>query len=159
MPDKTWYGLLATFFGLGRTKRMPGTVGSAAGLLILAAFGGVNIIALAVTILIGTIASDRYAREKGVSDPQEVVIDEVAGYWTSMLGLDVSSAIMAFFLFRVIDIVKPFPVDSAEKLPGGVGIMADDVCGGLIVNLFLRFISWFILKDGFEVLRYLGAAA
>jgi phosphatidylglycerophosphatase A len=159
MPDRTWYGLLATFFGLGLTKRMPGTVGSAAGLLILAAFGGVNIIALAVTILIGTVVSDRYAREKGVSDPQEVVIDEVAGYWTSMLGLDVSSAIMAFFLFRVIDIVKPFPVDSAEKLPGGVGIMADDVCGGLIVNLFLRFVSWFLLKDGFGILRYLGAGA
>jgi phosphatidylglycerophosphatase A len=98
--------------------------------------------------------------EIGLSDPGEVVIDEVAGYWTSMLGLDSSNAIAAFFLFRVVDIVKPFPVDSMEKLPGGIGIMADDVCGGLIVNLILRLVSWMLFEDGFgAVSRHLGVLA
>jgi phosphatidylglycerophosphatase A len=139
---KTWTGLIATLCGLGNIGKMPGTVGSAAALLILVLFGGINIVVLLVTILIGTFAADKYAREAAVNDPREVVIDEVAGYWTSMAGLDISSAVTAFFLFRVVDIVKPFPVGNLERLPGGIGIMADDVCGGIIVNIVLRFITW-----------------
>jgi phosphatidylglycerophosphatase A len=139
---RTWNGLIATLCGLGNIGKMPGTVGSIAALLILEVFGGINIAILLVTIFVGTLAADRYAREIAVSDPREVVIDEVAGYWTSMAGLDMSSAVIAFFLFRVVDIVKPFPVGDLERLPGGIGIMADDVCGGIIVNIALRLISW-----------------
>jgi phosphatidylglycerophosphatase A len=157
MPEKTWHDMTATLFGLGRIGPMPGTLGTAAAFLILLPFGGINIIALIAVIFIGTAASDAYAKGKGASDPSEVVIDEVAGYWTSMYGLDASSAIAAFFLFRAVDIIKPFPVDSAEKLPGGIGIMADDICGGIIVNLILRFISWFFFADGFSAIGgYLG---
>ena len=157
MPDKTWHGLTSTLLGLGYIGRMPGTLGTAAAFLILLPFGGINMIALIAAIAAGTAAADAYAREKCESDPHEVVIDEVAGYWTSMYGLDVSFAIAAFFLFRAVDIIKPFPVDSAEKLPGGIGIMADDICGGIIVNLILRFVSWFFFADGFlAVGGYLG---
>ncbi|MDR1019412.1 MAG: phosphatidylglycerophosphatase A [Synergistaceae bacterium] len=159
MFETTWYGLTATFFGVGRVSRIPGTLGTAAAVLILLPFGGINILALGAVILLGTAASDMYAKKKGVNDPQEVVIDEVAGYFVSMYGLGVSSAPAAFFLFRVIDIVKPFPVDSAEKLPGGVGIMADDICGGLIVNAILRVVSWLFFEDGAAVIGgYLGVA-
>jgi phosphatidylglycerophosphatase A len=119
---------------------MPGTLGSAAALLILEVFGGINAVVLLCTIFVGTLAADRYSRKIAVNDPREVVIDEVAGYWTSMAGLDISSAVIAFFLFRVIDIVKPFPVGKLEELPGGIGIMADDICGGIIVNIALRLI-------------------
>jgi len=160
MRSKTWHWALSTLFGLGDVGRMPGTLGSAAALLITAVAGGVNFFALVAVIAAGTVAADRYAMEIGLSDPGEVVIDEVAGYWTSMLGLDLSNAIAAFFLFRVVDIVKPFPVDSMEKLPGGIGIMADDVCGGLIVNLILRLVSWMLFEDGFgAVSRHLGVLA
>jgi phosphatidylglycerophosphatase A len=132
-------------------------MGTAAAFLILLAFGGINIFALVAVILLGTAASDLYAKKKGEADPQEVVIDEVAGYFVSMYGLGVSSAVAAFFLFRVIDIVKPFPVDSAERLPGGVGIMADDICGGLIVNAILRLVSWLFFADGLAAIGgYLG---
>ncbi|MDR1514972.1 MAG: phosphatidylglycerophosphatase A [Synergistaceae bacterium] len=162
MPDakRTWYGAFATLFGIGRAGRMPGTLGSAAAFLILLPFGGINIFALAAVILLGTVTADMYAKERGAEDPSEVVIDEVAGSWISMYGLDASSAIAAFFLFRVIDIVKPFPVDSAEKLPGGVGIMADDICGGIIVNVILRAVAWFfsvLFAGGFSAIGgYLG---
>jgi phosphatidylglycerophosphatase A len=157
MRNVTWYWALATLFGMGHVGRMPGTLGSAAAFLILLLFGGINIFALIAVVLLGTIAADLYAKEKGAGDPSEVVIDEVAGSWISMYGLDVSSAIAAFFLFRVIDIVKPFPVDSAEKLSGGIGIMADDVCGGIIVNVILRAVSWLSFAGGWaSVGGYLG---
>jgi phosphatidylglycerophosphatase A len=159
---KSWYGLVSTFFGLGRLGKMPGTLGTAAALLILLAAGGVHPLALLFVIAAGGAASDLYARERGVTDPQDVVIDEVAGYWVSMAFMEVTllNAIMAFFLFRVIDIVKPFPVGTLEKLPGGVGIMADDICGGIFVNLFLRAIWWLLLADGLgSVGAYFGVPA
>ncbi|MDR0649288.1 MAG: phosphatidylglycerophosphatase A [Synergistaceae bacterium] len=152
MFETTWYGLFATFFGVGRVSKMPGTLGTAAALLIVLALGGVNIYALGAVILLGAVSADLYAKGKGVDDPHEVVIDEVAGYFVSMYGLGASSAVAAFFLFRVIDIVKPFPVDSAEKLPGGVGIMADDICGGVMVNAILRVVSWLFFADGFRAI-------
>jgi phosphatidylglycerophosphatase A len=151
MFETTWYGLLATFFGIGRVSRMPGTLGTAAAFLAVLLLGGVNIYALGAVILLGTVSADIYAKVNGADDPHEVVIDEVAGYFVSMYGLGASSAVAAFFLFRVIDIVKPFPVDSAEKLPGGVGIMADDICGGVMVNAILRVVSWLFFEDGFRV--------
>jgi phosphatidylglycerophosphatase A len=149
MHDKTWYGIIATLSGLGNVGRMPGTLGSVAAMLVLIALGGVNIIVLLAVIGVGTIAADRYAKERGLDDPREVVVDEVAGYWTSMLGLGVSDAATAFFLFRVIDMIKPFPVDSLERLPGGLGIMADDLCGGLMVNAIMRVMSWLLFSGGF----------
>jgi phosphatidylglycerophosphatase A len=49
------------------------------------------------------------------------------------------------FLFRVFDILKPFPISAAERLPGGLGVMADDVVAGLFTNLLIRGIFWFFL--------------
>lgn len=129
---------------------MPGTLGTAVACALLIAAKGIPLWALALVILIGTVASDKYAKRTGTEDPSEVVVDEVAGYWISMVGLDPSFAIVAFFLFRVVDILKPFPVRNMEKLPGGVGIMADDVCGGVLVNILLRLLHWLFFKGGFS---------
>mgnify|MGYP003701677287 CR=1 FL=1 len=157
---RTWYGALATRFGLGRFSKMPGTLGTLAAFLILLLMGGVNIYLLAAVIIIGTIAADRYAKAEKLDDPSEVIIDEVAGYWTAMLGLDPSYAIIAFFLFRIIDILKPFPVRNMEKLPGGIGIMADDICGGALVNLLMRLIFWLFFAGGFNVIYgFFGAGS
>jgi phosphatidylglycerophosphatase A len=154
---RTWYGLTATVCGAGYISKMPGTIGTLIAMLILILAGGINNFVLIAVILLGTYAADAYARANGREDPGEVVIDEVAGYWTSMLGLGVSYAVIAFFLFRVIDILKPFPVRNMERLPGGIGIMADDICGGIIVNLLMRLLSWLFFSDGFGVLHgYLG---
>lgn len=66
-------------------------------------------------------------------DPQQVVIDEVLGYWTGTLFIpfSLSSAFMVFVLFRLFDIIKPFPADSLQSLKGGLGIMIDDIIAGL----------------------------
>lgn len=154
---KSWYGLVATVLGLGRYSKMPGTLGTLAACVVLIVTGKVSLPIILVTIAIGTLAADKYAKETGNDDPSEVVIDEVAGYWVSMWGLDPGFAVIGFFLFRVIDIVKPFPVRHMERLPGGIGIMADDVCGGIVVNLLIRLILWLFVSGGLDVVyQYLG---
>ena len=154
---KTWYGLISTLFGLGYYSKMPGTLGTLAALLVLMVLGRVGPILLLATIVVGTVAADRYAKATGKEDPGEVIVDEVAGYWVSVYGLDPSFGIVGFFLFRIVDILKPFPVRTMERLPGGVGIMADDICGGVLANVLLRFLHWLFFAGGYAVLQnYLG---
>jgi phosphatidylglycerophosphatase A len=93
-------------------------------------------------IVLGTWGADRYAKMKNVLDPGEVVIDEVAGMWLSLWGLPNAYIPGAFLLFRIVDILKPFPVCTMEKLPGGWGIMADDIVGGAMANLILQGFYW-----------------
>lgn len=126
---------------------MPGTVGSAVA-CGLYAFLPIGWWAIPVVVAVGVWAGDAYARRKGIADPPEVVIDEVAGMWISMYALPPSAIIPAFFLFRIVDITKPFPICTAEKLPGGWGIMADDVLGGVLTNLIFQGIFWIFFGEG-----------
>ncbi len=145
---KTWYGMIATFGTLGRYSKMPGTLGSLAGTALWLLFGGIPLAAIAAVAAVRCYAADKYARAAERADPGEVVIDEVVGVWISSWGFDLTYAVVALFLFRIVDITKPFPIKEFEKLPGGVGIMADDIAGGVIVNLLLRFIHWFLFAGG-----------
>ena len=95
-------------------------------------------------------SADRYEKAVEREDPPEVVIDEVAGCWTACWGFDPTYAIVGLFLFRIIDITKPFPVRQMEKLPGGIGIMADDIAGGIMANLLIRAMRWFFYEGGME---------
>ena len=79
-----------------------------------------------------------------------MIIDEVAGCWTACWGFEPTYAIVGLFLFRIIDITKPFPVKETERLPGGIGIMADDIAGGIMANLLLRGMTWFFFSGGME---------
>ena len=134
---------LATGFGVGYLWPAPGTMGSILGLavfvpLLAPTSLGVQLIAWAALTVIGTWAAHRAAPGLGSKDPSEVVIDEVAAMWLATAG--VSSAggwVAAFFLFRVFDIIKPFPGRRLEALPGGFGIMADDVVAALYTQAFL----------------------
>lgn len=154
---KTWYGMIATVGTLGSYGKMPGTLGSIAAFAILIAFRGIPLWAIAAVSLIGAAAADKYAKASGREDPPEVIIDEVAGYWTACWGLDLSFAAAGLLFFRIIDITKPFPVRQTEKMPGGIGIMADDIVGGVMVNLLLRAIYWFFFKGGANVVfAYFG---
>ncbi|MDO5114720.1 MAG: phosphatidylglycerophosphatase A [Synergistaceae bacterium] len=153
---KTWYGQLATLGTLGRFSKMPGTLGSIAGTILWLAFGGIPWWAIAAAALLGCLAADKYEKAAGREDPGEVVIDEVVGVWISSWGFDLSYAIVALFLFRIVDITKPFPIKHFEKLPGGVGIMADDIAGGVVVNLLLRFIHWLFFAGGLAALLALA---
>jgi phosphatidylglycerophosphatase A len=91
----------------------------------------------------------------GRDDPGEIVIDEVAGLWVALALTPQALALPALFLFRVIDILKPFPVNAAERLPGGVGIMADDVVGGLLTAALLLGLRWLFIQGGLA--RLIGA--
>lgn len=145
-PFKTWYGLIATCGGLGYAAKAPGTVGSALAFIIILAIGHVPLWAVLAVCALGVVASDKYAAAVGRDDPQEIVIDEVAGMFVASYGLDPTLGFVTFFLFRIIDILKPFPVNAAERLKGGWGIMADDIVGGVIVNLLLRALILIFLK-------------
>ncbi len=130
---------LATWFGCGFAPIAPGTAGTLGALpLYLVAVhvgrGGLGLAIVAVTSL-GIWAASCVARELEQKDPQLIVIDEVAGMLVTMLPVHEASAralVAGFFLFRFFDIVKPWPVRSLEKLPGGWGIVLDDVAAGLM---------------------------
>lgn len=149
---KTWYGMTATLGTLGSYSKMPGTFGSLAAYAILLVFRGIPLWAIAAVSVIGAVAAGKYAKASGREDPPEVIIDEVAGYWVACWGLDVSFAVAGLLFFRIVDITKPFPVRQTEKLPGGIGIMADDIVGGAMVNLGMRGIYWLFFKGGVDVI-------
>jgi len=140
--------LLASWFGCGLAPVAPGTVGSAAGLavgILLVSWAGgppwrLAVLAAAMTP-VAVWAAGKVAQAQAKRDPGLVVVDEVLGQWIAMAGaarVNWRSVAAAFLLFRVFDIVKPVPVRQAESLPGGAGIVADDLAAGL----YAAFVLW-----------------
>lgn len=133
--------LLGTWFGCGFWPWGPGTVGSLAAALIAAAlhfwagFERPAILILTLVLLYpGIWSATHTARLYNKKDPGLVVVDEVLGLWVTLLGAPLRNwkvFAVAFVLFRVFDITKPWPVRKLEKLPEGLGIVADDVAAGL----------------------------
>ncbi len=85
-------------------------------------------------------ASDVTAAAGGRKDPGNIVVDEVLGQWLSLVGattLNWKSWLGAFLLFRALDIAKPWPIRRFEALPGGTGIVADDLAAGAVAALVL----------------------
>jgi phosphatidylglycerophosphatase A len=140
--------LVATWFGAGFLPIAPGTWGSLATIPIahlVAVFSGAwGLAGFALGIaMIGVHAAGETARLRGIGDPPEVVVDEVAGQAIALLpvyalvqpeavGLRIASVLAAFALFRILDVWKPGPIGWLERLPGGWGIMADDLLGGAV---------------------------
>jgi len=146
MHRQVWINL-ATLGPVGRIRPAPGTWGSAAALLPAAALalGGNWLLEVGVVIacIIGVKAADMYEAHSGKKDASEVVIDELAGQWIALLvvPLDWRWWLAAFVLFRLFDIVKPGPVRMAERLPGGLGVMADDVVAGVLAAALLLVVQ------------------
>ncbi|MDR1885219.1 MAG: phosphatidylglycerophosphatase A [Synergistaceae bacterium] len=153
----TWYGLISTMGGVGFLKGMSGMAATLAAFVILIAAGGVGLPAVGAAALAGGVAADGYARRASCdARPEEIVIDKAVGYWTSMLWLDSSYAVVALILFRLVDIVRPFPLAAANLLPRGAGIMAGGIMGGAMVNILMRALSWLFFAGGFDLIyRYL----
>ena len=142
--------LIATCFGAGRLPVAPGTWASAIAAVLawplVAVFGPAALgLAAALAFAAGWWAAGVHAQAAGVTDPREVVIDEVAGQWIALLFVPrtLAAYAAAFLLFRLFDIYKPWPVNWADrKLPGGFGIMADDILAGLYALAVLAVAQW-----------------
>ena len=149
---------IATLGGLGRVRYAPGTWGSLAGLLLAwwltptgagltwlpASFAYSAL--LIIGSLVGVAAAGRFARAEGRTDPPSAIVDECLGMLWSVAGLPQRAGvwIAGFVLFRLFDITKLGPIRRCEALPGGWGIMADDVAAGLLTNLLLRLACHFL---------------
>jgi phosphatidylglycerophosphatase A len=139
---------IATALGAGYLPRAPGTLGSAVGLLIWIALPNIlwiQLLAVAIVAVAGSWSGTVAEQHFNKHDPGEVVVDEVAGMMVTLVLNPIAGPgwmLVAFVLFRAFDIVKPFPVNRLERLPGGIGIMADDLAAGVYANLALRLSIW-----------------
>jgi phosphatidylglycerophosphatase A len=126
---------VATGLGAGYAPVAPGTAGSALGaaVLRLVPFSRAGLLAyFAAVTLAGLWASHRAERLLGGKDPGRIVIDEVAGMTLTVLFLPLTARVVGagFVLFRILDIVKPFPARGSQRLSGGPGVMVDDLIAG-----------------------------
>lgn len=140
--------ILATGFGTGYSPYASGTAGSLAALLIFIFIPLSDYIWLGIIILmfiIGIWASETVERERG-TDPAIVVIDEFVGQWIALLFLPqmVWIFVADFLVFRLLDIIKPFPAADLEELGGGLGIMLDDLIAGIYTNIALHLTLLFL---------------
>lgn len=140
--------LIATGAYAGFFPIAPGTVGSAVGLVVFAALRlwtpwWSEGVAVALSLLVGVWSASVVERVLQRTDPGPVVIDEVLGMLLTLLFLPVTvtGALVGFVLFRIFDVIKPFPANRAEKLPGGWGVMLDDAIAGLYAHIVLRLLT------------------
>lgn len=144
--------LLATWFGAGRLPWAPGTWGSLFALPVawpLLALGGPGLllVATAVVFALGLWASDRYMKAVGLHDPGAIVIDEVAGQWLTLAvaPLDPLAFLLGFVLFRVADVLKPWPANWLDRRVGGAfGVMIDDVAAAVYAGGVLAIVIWLL---------------
>ncbi len=137
--------VIATFFGLGFFPLAPGTAASLTVVLLYKfclsrlPWPYVLLLLFLLTIL-GVISSTAYSRELGEEDPRKNVVDEACGQLFVLFLVPPTWAALAisFALFRFFDIVKPYPVSKAERLPEGWGIMADDFVAAVMAKIILH---------------------
>lgn len=147
--------LLATGLGIGRAPVAPGTVGSLVGLAwaaAVAALPGSPILGPLATLAAALVAipiCGRASRLLGEKDPGSIVLDEIVAVplvfgcgLVALADLDATTLVAGFLLFRVMDIVKPPPARRLERLPGGLGIVIDDLVAGIYAGLIL----WLVLE-------------
>lgn len=144
-----WIG---TVFYIGKLPLAPGTWASIFAVLCwYFLFQSVNHFVLpAISIflfLIGGIASDTIVKHSKEHDPSRIVIDEWVGQWValSMMPINIRTGVVAFIAFRIFDIIKLGPVRKMEKIPGGWGIMADDVMAGIMAYFVVLIFNAVIL--------------
>jgi len=138
---------LATGFYTGYVPLVPGTFGTLPGVVLaipLAALWPASpaayVLVLGVSIVVAVWSASSVVRQTGISDPQIIVVDEVVGYFLAMAFLPATAPMLfaAFVAFRLFDIVKPPPAPWLEGLPGGLGVVADDLYAGVLANLVVR---------------------
>ncbi|MCF7825340.1 MAG: phosphatidylglycerophosphatase A [Candidatus Marinimicrobia bacterium] len=135
---------------VGLIPGAPGTYGSLVTLPIAYFWSTLVTDNLLVTIglillitLLGVFASNKVAVHLGIEDPGEIVIDELVGQWIALLAIPAHWGfwLAAFVLFRVFDIWKPWLIDKSQHLPGGIGVMMDDVLAGLLALAIIQGVA------------------
>lgn len=152
-----WAWAVGTFFGAGLLRPGPGTWGAAAAVLLWlfaaiesglsrSQFSWVTLAAALALTAIGIPAATRVEQESARQDPGYVVVDEVAGQWIALIHsrVDLSHLLAAFLFFRIFDILKPWPARQLERLPGGWGIMFDDLAAGVYALLLVQALQYWI---------------
>jgi len=141
---------LATGFYIGNIPFAPGTFGSLIGIPLSFALAGISLtlamLCILFFIIFAVCIADAAEKILKQNDPGCIVIDEIAGMMVTLIGLPVSpiTLVSGFILFRILDILKPFPIRNIDKwIPGGLGVVADDVAAGIIANLLLRGLFYF----------------
>jgi len=141
------YLFISTGGFVGFLPPFPGTLGALQGIILYYLTMNLSpilklLIAL-ILVVLGIISSGNISRTYQKKDPDEVIIDEIAGAYLASLGkTTLLELTLVFILFRIIDISKPFPLKRLEKLKGGLGIMMDDVVAGLLTNLLVILFFW-----------------
>ncbi len=137
-----WVRTLASFFYVGYLPWAPGTFGSLAGLLIGWVFyGALPYLTIAFCVLGFVICKPATAVFLS-HDPSAFVLDEVSGMMLSLLWLPKTPAVFlaGFILFRLLDILKPWPISRIQKSPNPLSIMWDDLAAGALVNVILQLV-------------------
>jgi phosphatidylglycerophosphatase A len=136
---------LATCGYIGYVPVAPGTFGSAAGLAVFYAVRSsgstmVELASIVALFAIGVWSATAAEQHLGGVDPGPIVLDEVVGMLITLALIPVSlaGAIVGFFVFRLLDILKPWPAGAFERLPGGMGVMADDGMAAIYGNLLMQ---------------------
>ena len=143
---------ICTFGYLGYAPVAPGTIGSMAGLLVYLGlrWAGVGPIAdaaiIAVLFAAGVWSGTHAERYFGGTDPGPGIIDEVVGMLITLFLLPATLpvALAGFFVFRALDVVKPYPANRLEELHGGLGMMADDAMSAVYSNLLMWLLIWLL---------------
>ena len=145
--------LVATFLYTGFFPFAPATFATAVFLALYLLVPGGDMLAhwavLVATAIVSVPTSTHVERVRG-KDPHCVVIDEIVGMQIVLVGATptISGVVVAFFLFRVFDVWKPYPIDRLQGLPGGWGIVADDAVAGLYARVVMVLLSLFTRRLG-----------
>lgn len=143
------FSWIASGGGVGVAPIAPGTAGSLLGLLVYVllpewppmVWVGITLIFFFIGVRAATSAESLWGHDAG-----RIVIDEIVGMWVALLFLPrtMRIAVLGFFIFRLFDIVKPFPADRSQRLRAGWGVMVDDLIAGIYTNLVLRVLERFV---------------
>lgn len=140
---------LAFGFGSGLAPKAPGTAGTVLAVVLFLAIADLSLLQYSIVVLVATLAGiwicDRASKQLNTHDHPGIVWDEFVGYWITMWALPVSWTWIAagFVVFRIFDILKPWPIGVLDKrVGGGFGIMIDDMVAGVLACALLHLVHW-----------------
>ena len=143
--------LITSFFYLGHSPFMPGTMGSLGGLIVYFLVRDNEILygfSILFLFVLGIIFSGEAEKIYKRKDAKMIVIDEACGMLLALffVPMNLFAVILGFFLFRILDILKPPPARRMEKLTGSLGVMFDDIVAAIYTNLALQIIFRFFMR-------------